>query len=114
MDECLFCKFVSGEIKPDVVYEDDQVLAFRDINPAAPVHVLIIPKEHVRDVSTLTASNAPLLSALFAAAKTVAEQEDVLSSGYRLVANVGPDAGQSVFHLHIHLLGGRTMTWPRG
>lgn len=112
MDECLFCKMASGEIKPDIVYQDDRVLGFRDINPAAPVHVLLIPKEHVNDASTV--DDGALLAALFAAGRSVAEAEGILATGYRLVANVGRDAGQSVFHLHVHLLGGRSMGWPPG
>lgn len=113
VDDCLFCKFVSGQITPDVVYQDEHVLAFRDINPQAPVHVLIVPKRHVRDASTVEESDGPMLAALAGAARTIAQAEG-LDGGYRLVANVGPDAGQTVFHLHVHLLGGRSLSWPPG
>lgn len=112
-EDCLFCKFVSREIPADIVFEDEHVLAFRDINPQAPTHVLIIPKEHTRDASTVEAGDGPMLAAITNAARTIAEQHG-LSGGYRLVANVGPDAGQSVFHLHVHMLGGRSLAWPPG
>ncbi|MHB8512165.1 MAG: histidine triad nucleotide-binding protein [Actinomycetota bacterium] len=114
MEDCLFCKFVSGEIKPDVVYENDHVLVFKDINPQAPVHVLLIPKEHTKDVTTLSEQDGSMLVSLMDAARIVAEQEGILESGYRLIANIGPNAGQSVLHLHFHLMGGRVMTWPAG
>ncbi|MGH2830217.1 MAG: histidine triad nucleotide-binding protein [Actinomycetota bacterium] len=114
MEDCLFCKFVSGEIKPDVVYDDEHVLAFRDLNPQAPTHVLIVPKEHTRDATTIQPGHGPMLAALFAAGHAIAQQEGIVESGYRMVANVGPDAGQSVYHLHVHLLGGRPMAWPPG
>lgn len=113
MDDCLFCKFVAGEITPDIVYQDEHVLAFRDINPHAPTHVLIVPKEHTRDASTVEPGDGPMLAAIMNAARTIAEQGG-LDGGYRLIANVGPDAGQSVFHLHVHLLGGRSLGWPPG
>ncbi|HEX9696667.1 MAG TPA: histidine triad nucleotide-binding protein [Actinomycetota bacterium] len=113
MDDCLFCKFVSGQIAPDIAYQDEQVLAFRDINPQAPTHVLIVPKTHTRDASTVEAADGPMLAAILNAARAIAEQ-DGLAGGYRLVANVGPDAGQSVFHLHVHMLGGRSLAWPPG
>lgn len=113
-DDCLFCSFVSRKITPDIVYEDDQVFAFRDINPQAPTHVLLIPKTHTRDATTVGAGDAAMLVSLFQAAHTIAKNESIAESGYRLVANVGPDSGQSVFHLHVHLLGGRMFTWPPG
>jgi histidine triad (HIT) family protein len=105
---------VTGEIRADVVLDRDDVLAFRDINPQAPTHILLIPKQHVKDVSELGDQHAPLLSRLFGAANELARSEGIDSSGYRIVANVGPDAGQTVFHLHLHLLGGRPMGWPPG
>ncbi|HEX2766399.1 MAG TPA: histidine triad nucleotide-binding protein [Candidatus Limnocylindria bacterium] len=111
--DCLFCRIAAGEIPSDRVYEDDRVVAFRDINPQAPTHVLVIPRRHIRDVDALTDEDGPLLAALFAAVRRIAEEAG-LESGYRVVTNVGPDAGQSVFHLHFHLLGGRTMGWPPG
>lgn len=112
-EDCLFCTFVSREITPDVVFEDEQVLAFRDINPQAPTHVLIIPKQHTRDASTVERTDGPMLAAITNAARMIARDEG-LDGGYRLVANVGPDAGQSVFHLHVHMLGGRSLAWPPG
>jgi histidine triad (HIT) family protein len=114
MSECLFCKMVSRDITADVVFDKGNVLAFRDINPQAPTHILLIPKEHVKDVSELDGSRAGLLAELIAAANELARSEGIDSTGYRLVANVGPEAGQTVFHLHLHLLGGRPMGWPPG
>jgi len=114
MSDCLFCKMVSGEIQPDVVYEDDEVLAFRDVNPQAPVHVLVIPKVHIATINDIDADNAHLVSKLFLAAKKIAADEGVAEPGYRTVMNCNPAAGQSVYHIHLHLLGGRPMTWPPG
>jgi histidine triad (HIT) family protein len=114
MDECLFCRIVAGEIPSTVVLDRGEVFAFRDVGPKAPTHILIIPKRHVRDVSEITAEHGPLLAEMLVAARELASSEGIDSSGYRLVANVGPDAGQSVFHLHLHLLGGRVMSWPPG
>lgn len=114
MHDCLFCAFVAGEIAPDVVYDDEHVLAFRDINPVAPVHVLIIPKRHIESAAELTPEDAPIVSALLQAATTIAAQEGVAAGGYRLVTNIGSDGGQSVLHLHLHLLGGRNFGWPPG
>jgi histidine triad (HIT) family protein len=111
--DCLFCKIASGDIPSDRVYEDDAVIAFRDIHPQAPTHVLVVPRRHVPDVDTLADDDAGLLSALFAAVRRVAELEG-LAKGYRVVTNVGAESGQSVFHLHLHLLGGRRMRWPPG
>jgi histidine triad (HIT) family protein len=114
VNDCLFCKIVAGEIPSTVVLDRGGVFAFRDVNPQAPTHILLIPKEHVRDVTTLDGSSGPLLAELVAAANELARSEGIVESGYRLVANVGPDAGQTVFHLHVHLLGGRPMAWPPG
>lgn len=111
---CLFCRIASGAIPSDRIYEDERVIAFRDINPGAPIHALIIPRAHIRDIAAPEASDGDLLRALVRAANTVAQQEGLAERGYRLVWNVGPDAGQSVFHLHLHLLGGRPMSWPPG
>jgi len=111
--DCLFCRIVAGEIPSDRVYEDDEVLAFRDIAPRAPTHVLVIPRRHVADAHALTDADGPLLAQLFGAVRRIADDAG-LSNGYRVVTNVGPEAGQSVFHLHLHLLGGRTMSWPPG
>ena len=114
MIDCLFCKMVAGEIKPDVVYEDDEVLAFRDLNPQAPVHALVIPKQHLATLNELDASHAALMGKLFLAAKQIAEQEGLAQRGYRTVVNCNAEAGQSVYHVHLHLLAGRPMKWPPG
>jgi histidine triad (HIT) family protein len=111
--DCLFCRIVAKEIPADVVLDRDDVLAFRDVNPQAPTHVLVIPKEHVPSLEAVAAHHGPLLSALVAAVNEVAEADGV-AGGYRMVTNVGADAGQSVGHLHLHVLGGRAMTWPPG
>ena len=112
---CLFCKIEAGEIPSDRVYEDEQVIVFRDVNPRAPTHVLAIPRRHVPSIHSLTDSpeDSALLAALFAALRKVAAQSG-LEDAYRVVTNVGPAAGQSVPHLHLHLLGGRAMSWPPG
>jgi histidine triad (HIT) family protein len=114
MNDCLFCKFVSGEIQPDTVYEDDQVLAFRDIEPQAPCHVLIIPKRHISTLNDLEPEDAELIGRLYLVAKKVAQDEGIDESGYRTLINCNKQAGQSVFHIHLHLLGGRAMNWPPG
>lgn len=114
MTDCLFCKMVAGEIKPDVVYEDADVLAFRDINPQAPTHVLIIPKRHVATLNDLEPEHAELVGKLFLAARHIAQQEGIAERGYRTVFNCNQDAGQAVFHIHLHLLGGRPLDWPPG
>lgn len=114
MTDCLFCKMLNKEIPADVVYEDDDVLAFNDINPQAPVHVLIIPRIHVATLNDLQAKHAEVVGKLFLAAKEVAKQKGLSEGGYRTVINCNEDAGQSVFHIHLHLLGGRQMDWPPG
>jgi histidine triad (HIT) family protein len=112
--DCIFCKIASGEIPSTVVLDRGNVFAFRDVSPQAPTHILLVPKDHVRDVSVLNAEHAGLLDEIVAAANELARAEGIDGSGYRLVFNVGPDAGQTVFHLHLHLLGGRPMAWPPG
>ena len=112
--DCLFCKIVAGKIKADVIHENDRVVAFRDINPQAPTHVLIIPRNHVATINDLAESDTGDVGQLFLAAKSVAKQEGVHESGYRTVMNCGEGAGQSVFHIHLHLLGGRPLRWPPG
>ena len=114
MDNCLFCKMVSGQIKPQTVYESDQVLAFRDISPQAPVHILVIPKAHIATLNDIDTSHAALLSEMMLTAKQVAKQEKIAESGFRIVMNCNADAGQSVFHIHMHVMGGRTLQWPPG
>jgi histidine triad (HIT) family protein len=112
--DCLFCRIVQGEMNADVIHSSDDILAFRDINPQAPVHVLIIPKEHIESARAIKDRNAGLLAEIVQAAAHLARAEKVDQTGWRLVTNVGPDAGQSVHHLHFHLLGGRQMAWPPG
>jgi len=112
--ECIFCKIVSGEIPSTVVRDSENVFAFRDVNPQAPTHILIVPKEHLLDASVMDASHGGMLTEMVGAANELARSEGIDASGYRLVLNVGPDAGQTVFHLHLHLLGGRPMAWPPG
>jgi histidine triad (HIT) family protein len=114
MNDCLFCKIAAGEIPSTVVLDRGNLFAFRDVNPQAPTHILLIPKTHIRDVTELDRSSGGLLGELIEAANELARGEGIAESGYRLVANVGPNAGQTVFHLHIHLLGGRPMQWPPG
>jgi histidine triad (HIT) family protein len=111
--DCLFCRIATGEIPATKIHEDDLVFAIRDINPQAPTHVLVMPLAHVVSAADLAEADAPLLSRLFSVAARIAA-DDGLGNGWRLVTNVGPDAGQSVPHLHVHLLGGRAMTWPPG
>ena len=111
---CLFCKIIAGEIPSDKVYEDEKVLAFRDISPQAPVHVLIIPKEHIPTVQQLNREHDDQLASMFAAGRKIAAEMDLADDGYRLVINCQERAGQTVFHLHMHLLGGRDMQWPPG
>jgi histidine triad (HIT) family protein len=111
--DCLFCKIASGAIPVTHLYENDHVLAFPDINPQAPVHILIIPKQHFPSLAHTSTSESELLGQLLTAANEIAQQQD-LDNGFRLVINTGPDGGQTVDHLHLHLLGGRHMHWPPG
>jgi histidine triad (HIT) family protein len=114
MSSCLFCKFVRKEIPAKVVLEDDSCLAFEDINPKAPVHVLVIPKKHIDSMNAMTSDDESLLGHLAFVARQIAQQKGIDKSGYRAVINTGPEAGQSVFHIHLHVLGGRSMAWPPG
>lgn len=114
MSDCLFCAIASGGIPADVVYSDADVVAFRDIAPQAPVHVLVIPRAHHATAADLAASDAALAGRLLDVAGAVAVQEGVAESGYRVVTNTGEGAGQSVAHVHFHVLGGRDLTWPPG
>jgi histidine triad (HIT) family protein len=111
---CLFCKIAAREIPADIVRESDRLVAFRDTNPQAPTHILIIPKEHVRSIAEIEERHGDMLADVAQAATQLAHAEGIHESGWRLVTNVGPGAGQSVFHLHFHLLGGRPMAWPPG
>jgi len=114
MTDCLFCKMVNGDIKADVVYENDQVLAFKDINPQAPMHVLVIPKRHISTINDLEASDTDQVGQLFMAAKSIANEMGVADEGYRTVMNCNAMAGQTVFHIHLHVMAGRAMHWPPG
>lgn len=113
MTECLFCKIVAGEIPAEIVFETDQAIAFRDIDPKAPSHILVIPRKHYDNITELTRADVALAGALLDVVTQVIQQE-ALIHGYRLVANTGPNAGQSVDHVHFHILGGRELTWPPG
>ena len=112
--DCLFCKIVAGELPADVVRRTDRVLAFRDINPQAPTHVLVIPKDHHPDAAALAAADPGLLGEVLCEAREVAAGDGVEKAGYRIVFNTGPGAGQTVFHVHAHVLGGRDLGWPPG
>jgi histidine triad (HIT) family protein len=112
MNDCVFCKIGSGQIPSRMVLQDEEVFAFEDVNPQAPVHVLVIPKRHVATMNEL--QDLALLGRLFHVANLVAQKKGIAASGYRVVSNTGRDGGQTVFHLHLHVLGGRQMTWPPG
>ena len=114
MPSCLFCQIVAGNIDADIIRTGELTLAFRDIRPQAPVHVLIVPKEHLASTAELTDRHGDLLVEIARMARWIAASDGVAESGYRLVTNTGPDGGQTVDHLHVHLLGGRQMTWPPG
>ena len=109
MEDCIFCRIAAGQIPSDFLYEDDEVVAFRDINPRAPVHVLIIPKKHIASLAQVEEGDAALLGRMCLAARQLAEQLGVAQSGYRLISNCGKDSGQEVAHLHFHLLGGQIL-----
>jgi len=113
-DDCLFCKILAGDIPADVIYESDTAIAFRDINPQAPTHVLIIPRKHIATINDIDADDFEIVGSLYAAARDIAEQEGFSNEGYRAVMNCNEAAGQTVFHIHLHLLGGRIFTWPPG
>lgn len=113
MSNCIFCRIVKGDAQAHILYQDDDVTAFRDLHPQAPVHILIVPNRHITGADSVEPEDAALLGNLFIVARRLAEREGIVN-GYRLVVNNGPQAGQSVFHLHVHLLGGRTLSWPPG
>ncbi len=117
--DCIFCKIIKGEVPSKKVYEDELTYAFHDINPVAPVHILIVPKKHILGIQEMESEDRELVGHMFYVAKEIADSlnlnpDESLKGGYRLVFNVGRDAGQSVFHLHLHLIGGRSMSWPPG
>ena len=113
-EDCLFCRIAAGEVRADIVYQDDLVLAFTDINPKAPTHLLVIPRKHIESAKDLTEEDGPMLGRLFATAAQLARDAGISERGFRLVTNSGAGAGQSVFHIHFHLMGGRQMGWPPG
>jgi histidine triad (HIT) family protein len=114
MTDCLFCKIVNREIPGSIVYEDDRVLAFNDINPQAPMHVLLVPKRHIATLNDLTPGDDEIVGELARRAAAIAKERGIAAGGYRTVFNTNRDAGQTVFHIHLHLLGGRSMQWPPG
>jgi histidine triad (HIT) family protein len=114
MTDCLFCKIIAGEIPADIVYETETTIAFRDINPQAPTHILIIPRSHIATINDIREEEHELVGSLFTTARDVARQEGLSEAGYRVVMNCGEGAGQTVFHIHLHLLGGRGLNWPPG
>lgn len=114
MTNCIFCKIIAGESPGQVLYRDEQVTAFRDIHPVAPIHVLIVPNKHIASVNDLTAQDEALAGHFFNVARQVAALEGIDRSGYRIILNTGPNAGQVVFHLHLHLIGGQHMRFPMG
>ncbi|MDE4541592.1 histidine triad nucleotide-binding protein [Thermoanaerobacterium sp. R66] len=114
MSDCIFCKIINREIESKIIYEDDYVVAFPDINPQAPVHLLIVPKAHIDSPLDIDDSNKELVGHVYVIAKKLAKQYGIDSKGYRIVSNCGDDGGQTVHHIHFHLLGGRFMTWPPG
>jgi len=113
-DDCLFCKIIAGDIPSNKIYSDDDLYAFTDIYPAAPEHILIIPKKHLKDISAATADDESLMGRLLLKANDIAEQRGLTEKGFRYVINTGPEGGQTVFHLHLHILGGRALSWPPG
>jgi histidine triad (HIT) family protein len=114
MEGCLFCTLVAGKINAKIVYQDERIVAFRDVKPQAPVHILIIPRKHVAGVLDIEPDDHALIGEIFQVASRLAREQGIGDSGFRVVVNSGADAGQSVFHLHYHLIGGRQMSWPPG
>jgi histidine triad (HIT) family protein len=114
VDTCVFCRLAKGLVRAEIILQDDKIIAFRDIHPQAPAHALVIPREHITALWEADQSHEPLLGRLLTACNEVAQELGVADSGYRVVVNTGPDAGQSVDHIHFHVLGGRTLEWPPG
>lgn len=114
MDDCIFCKIIKGDIPSNLVFEDDKVICFKDINPEAPVHVLIVPKKHIESLNSLTDEDITIISHIYKVAKNIAKDLGIDNTGYRIVTNCGEDGGQSVNHVHFHMLGGRKLQWPPG
>jgi histidine triad (HIT) family protein len=114
MSECVFCLICEKKIPSQIVYEDDEVIAFKDINPEAPVHILILPRKHIPSLMELSDDDLPLIQRIYNIAKKIAKDNGISQSGFRIVSNCGKDGGQSVNHIHFHLLGGRSLQWPPG
>lgn len=114
MQECVFCQIARGVTQSDLVFQDDHVTAFRDLGPVAPTHILIVPNMHIASINEIKPEHEELLGHLLTVARQLAEQEEIADSGYRLIINTGPDAGQAVFHIHLHLIGGQRMRHPMG
>jgi len=114
MEDCIFCKIISGDIPANIVYQDDDVVIFEDVNPVAPVHILAVPRRHISTINDLNEEDAQLLGTLMLRLKAAAQGYTELKNSYRIIANCGRESGQSVFHVHLHLLGGRSMRWPPG
>ena len=114
MDNCLFCKIINGDIAAKKVYENEHIIAFNDINPKAPVHILVIPKKHIRSINELNSSDINLAGEIILAAKKIAKDQGIDSKGFRVVFNTNDDGGQTVYHIHMHIMGGRQMQWPPG
>ncbi len=114
MDGCVFCKIVSGEIKVNLIYQDDVVVCFKDLKPAAPFHFLVVPRRHLANPSEVTDQDREIIGRMFQATGKVAKDLGIDLSGYRMVINIGPDAGQEIFHIHMHILGGKKLGWPPG
>lgn len=114
MEDCIFCKIIKGEIPCKKVYEDDMVLGFEDINPTAPIHVLLIPKKHIQDINEIADDDLDLMAHSLGVIKDIAKQMNIKENGYRVVINCGKDGGQEVPHLHFHIIGGRKLNWPPG
>ena len=114
MDDCLFCKIINGEITAKKVYENEHIIAFNDIDPKAPIHILVIPKKHIRSINELNSSDINLAGEIILAAKKIAKDQGIDSKGFRVVFNTNDDGGQTVYHIHMHIMGGRQMQWPPG
>jgi histidine triad (HIT) family protein len=114
MSDCLFCKIINGEIHASIVYEDDRLLAFNDINPQGPTHVLVVPKQHITSLNEITPEHDAIVGELVRRAAAIAKERGISAGGFRTVFNTNRDAGQTVFHIHLHLIGGRTLHWPPG
>lgn len=113
-EDCLFCRIISGQMSVPFLYESEDIVAFRDIHPQAPVHILVMPKKHIPKISSVQKKEGLLIGRIINVANSLAAEENIADSGYRLIINCGEDAGQEIFHIHLHLLGGRKMSWPPG